>query len=306
MGKLDGGANGVFIISATPFAENDALDWASTDKLIDFYLEKGVSGITILGIMGEAPKLTFEEAKAFARHVLKRVEGRVPVIVGVSSPGFATMSELAACVMDDGAAGVMVAPPATLKGDDAVYTYFSQTVRHLGDDTPWVLQDYPLASGVVMSPKLIRRIADDMPTCVMLKHEDWPGLDKITALRRMEAEGARRLSILVGNGGLFLPLELERGVDGAMTGFAYPEMLVAVVERHGEGRPDVMMDLFDIYLPLLRYEQQPQVGLAARKYILKKRGVLASDTLRAPAPRLTPESRAEIDRLIQRLERAVM
>ena len=63
----------------------------------------------------------------------------------------------------------------------------------------------------------------------MLKHEDWPGLDKISQIRKASDAGLRRVSILVGNGGLYLPQELARGADGAMTGFAYPEMLVEVV-----------------------------------------------------------------------------
>jgi len=303
MPKLTESARGVYIIAATPFTETGALDLESASRLVEFYLERGVAGMTILGMMGEAPKLTGDEAITFARHMIARVDGRVPVVVGVSSPGFAAMAELSKAVMDAGAAGVMVSPPAAAaKGDAAVRAYFDEVARAVGD-APWVLQDFPLASSVPIPAKLVREIADAHASCVMLKHEDWPGLDKITALRRMEETGARRLSILVGNGGIFLPHELERGADGAMTGFAYPEMLVQVCRLHEEGRGDAMLDLFDAYLPLVRYEQQPGQGLAARKYVLKKRGAIASETARSPAPRLSAETRAEIDRLILRLER---
>ena len=303
MPKLGTDAEGVFIIAATPFDDTGALDLQSTDRLVDWYLGHGVSGMTILGQMGEAPKLSGTEAASFVRRVLGRVDGRVPVVVGVSAPGFASMKELAATAMEAGAAGVMVAAPGTLKGDDAVFAYYTEVATQLGPETPWVLQDYPLAGSPPMSVGLIRRVADACPNCVMLKHEDWPGLDKISRLRELEAKGASRLSILVGNGGVFLPLELARGADGAMTGFAYPEMLVGVCKLMKEGRRDEAMDLFDAYLPLVRYEQQPGVGLAVRKHILQKRGAIASATLRSPAPRLSAETRADVDWLTGRVER---
>ena len=301
--KLDTQAQGVFIIAATPFSEEGELDLASTDRLVDWYLERGVNGMTILGQMGEAPKLTAAESASFVRRVLKRLDGRIQVVVGVSNPGFAGMRELAALAMGEGAAGVMVAAPGTLKGDDAVFGYYAQVADLLGPDTPWVLQDYPLAGSPAMSVGLIRKVADSCGNCVMLKHEDWPGLDKISRLRQLEAAGAARLSILVGNGGLFLPLELARGADGAMTGFAFPEMLVGVCQLMRQGRRDEAMDLFDSYLPLVRYEQQPGLGLVVRKYVLQQRGAIASASLRAPAPKLSAETRAEVDWLLFRLER---
>ena len=126
--------------------------------------------------------------------------------------------------MDDGAAGVMIAPPASLRTDDQIFGYFQQAADIVGN-RPFVLQDFPLATGVQISVPVIARIVDSVPTCVCLKHEDWPGLDKITTLRR-PGQLSRRISILCGNGGVFLPEEMERGADGAMTGFAYPEMMV--------------------------------------------------------------------------------
>ncbi|MEZ5862366.1 MAG: dihydrodipicolinate synthase family protein [Geminicoccaceae bacterium] len=306
MQRLDSSARGVFIIAATPFAEDGRLDLAATDRLIEFYLEKGVHGMTILGVMGEAPKLTDAEAKAFARHVLGRVAGRVPVVVGVSAPGFAAMRSLTQAVMGDGAAGVMVQPPASsAKGDDAVLGYCRKVAETLGEAVPWVLQDFPLLASVPMSAGLIRRVMDGCPNAVMLKHEDWPGLDKLAAVRAAEADGARRVSILTGNGGVFLPFELERGADGAMTGFAYPEMLVEVCRLCALGEREAMLDLFDCYLPLVRYEQQPGLGLAARKYVLWRRGALACPATRDPAPRLTEASRAELDWLMRRLDNAL-
>ena len=77
--KLDESARGVFAISATPFTDDGAVDQASTDRMVDFYLESGVGGLTILGVMGEAPKMSPDESSEFCDRVLRRVDDRVPV-----------------------------------------------------------------------------------------------------------------------------------------------------------------------------------------------------------------------------------
>ena len=302
MPRLDERAKGVFVIAPTPFREDGALDEGSAERMTDAFLAAGASGLTLLGIMGEAPKLDAAEAQRFVSLVLRRVDGRVPVIVGVSAPGFAAMRALARSSMDAGAAGVMVAPAAGLRGDDAVLSYMAGAAEAVGD-APWVLQDYPQLTGVHISPEMVRRMAAD-PRLAMVKAEDWPGLDKITALRRLSDEGRmRRLSILGGNGGLFLPEELERGADGVMTGYAVPEMLVRVHRLLAAGDRTAAHDLFDLHLPLIRTEHQPGLGLAVRKYVLRRRGIIECEALRAPGPKLSAETRAEVDWLLERLSR---
>ncbi len=305
MNKLTAGAKGAYLIAITPFAENGALDLASTDRMVDFYLAKGAAGLTILGILGEATKLTAEESKLFTKRVLQRVNGRVPVVVGASSAGFAPMRELTQSVMALGASGVMIAPPASVRTDDQIVAYFDMVNETLGSDVPWVLQDHPVSTGVQMSTGVILRIIKNSPTCVMLKHEDCPGLAKLSAIRAASDRGeTRRVSILTGNGGgLFLPEELTRGADGAMTGFAYPEMMVDVITAHAAGEIDKAHDIFDAYLPLARYEQQPGIGLAVRKHIMAQRGAIACAALRKPGLRLSNSDMADIARLTERQTR---
>ncbi len=301
MTRLTEQAQGVYVIAVTPFKPDGALDLDSTDRMVDFYLEQGATGLTALGMMGEAPKLTAQESLTVVKRILARIDGRVPLVVGVSAPGFAQMAELATSVMEAGAGGVMIAPPGSLKTDDQIVTYYKQAAEFLRD-IPFVLQDFPLVTNVQVPVSVIARIVNEVPTCVCLKHEDWPGLEKITALR---AQGTldRRISILCGNGGLFLPEEMARGADGAMTGFCYPEMMRDVVQLMQEGQADRARDLFDAYLPLARYEQQPGLGLAVRKYVLAKRGVIASDAIRKPGAGLTAAARAEVDALLARQEK---
>jgi 4-hydroxy-tetrahydrodipicolinate synthase len=293
---------GVFVISATPFSDSGEIDFPSVDSLIEFYLSKGVHGITILGMMGEAHKLSLEETQLFSKYVLRAVDGRVPVVVGISNQALVNMKALASTSMEAGAAGVLLAPASGLRGDDQIFDYLAAVCRILGPSVPIAYQDYPYATGVYLSAPLFIRMVDAFPQLVMLKHEDCPGLGKLSQIRadakRLEI---RRVSILIGNGGLYFPQELMRGADGAMTGFAYPEMLVAAYERFVAGDPDGAENLFDAYLPLVRYEQQPGFGLAVRKEILCRRGAIASAKVRPPGPVLTPVDLREIDRLQARL-----
>jgi len=299
---LDASANGVFPIAVTPFRPDGSLDAESIDRMTDFYLQAGAKGLTILGIMGEAPKLEPEESLQVVGQVVRR--STVPVIVGVSAAGFAAMRSLARRSMDLGAAGVMIAPVPSLRTDDQIVNYYAQAAEAIGTDVPFVIQDYPLTLSVIMAPRVIQTIVQNHPSCVMLKHEDWPGLEKISTLRGFQKAGTLRpLSILTGNGGLFLDFEMERGADGAMTGYAFPDMLVDVVKWLKAGERDKAHDLFDAHLPLIRYEQQANIGLGVRKYVLQRRGAIASDAQRKPANAISDTAKKEIEYLLSRVAR---
>lgn len=299
MSVISTDTNGVFVIAVTPFEEDGAVDANSIDSMVDFYFDKGADGLTILGMMGEAPKLTQKEALDVTRKTLKRSAGK-PVVVGVSAPGLAATGELTKAVMDMGAAGVMVAPPSSLKTDDQIVGYYRNVVATIGGEVPVVLQDFPLSTGITISSRTLGSIIEEMPSIVMLKHEDWPGLQKINDLREAEKKGRRRISILCGNGGVFLTEEMRRGADGAMTGFGFPEMMVDVIRLSNHGDFDAATDLFDAYLPLIRYEQQPGLGLAVRKYVLAKRGAIASAVQRRPGGMLDHNAIQEVERLLAR------
>ncbi len=298
--------NGVYIISATPFDDAGNVDKKSVDSLTDFYLDAGVDGLTILGVLGEATKLTNEERREVMAQMLKRVDGRKKVIVGASDPGTDNMIRFAKESMDLGAAGVMIAPIPGLKTDAQVYNYWAHVLKQLGPDVPVCYQDYPQTTTVFTAMSVLLKLIEEFPNFVMLKHEEGSGLNKVTQLRdQSAAKGLRRISVLVGNGGLYLPQELRRGVDGAMTGFAYPEMLVEVCQKFHAGQVEEAEDVFDLYLPVLRHEQQLGFGLAVRKEILRRRGAIASSRVRHPGPVLNDADHKELDSLLARLERCL-
>ncbi len=300
--KIPAETQGVYVIAPTPFHPDGRIDEASIDRMTDFFLGAGVTGMTVLGQLGEAPKMTHDESVSIVKRVIARA--KVPIVVGVSAPGFAAMRALTQDVMGLGATGVMIAPPNTLRTDDSIVQYYKQASEAIGGDVPFVIQDYPLTFSVQMSPAVIRRIHTEIPASWFLKHEDWPGLDKISQLRTWEKDGSmRRLPILTGNNALFLDYEMERGADGANTGYCFPDMLVDVVRLSKAGQRDEAHDLFDAHLPLIRYEQQPGPGMAVRKYVMMRRGIIASDTLRKPGAALNAAAKAEVDYIMKRIAR---
>jgi len=302
--RLSERTKGVFVIAVTPFHDDGRLDLDGLDSALDFYIAQGVHGVTLLGMMGEPDKLTDGERLAVVQRGLARIAGRVAAVVGVSDTSLKALRALAHAAMDGGAAGVMAAPPTGLRTDDQVHAWTAQVCEALGPDVPVVWQDYPPTTGVFLSATLFGRIVRDHPQVVVLKAEDNPVLGKIAAVRRAEREeGQRRVAIVAGNGGLFLPQALARGADGVMTGFGLPKMLVEVYARHLAGDRDGAEEVYDAYLPLVAYELQPGIGLAVRKEILRRQGAIRSAAVRVPGAKLAPADVAELDRLLARLER---
>ena len=185
---LSHASDGVYAIAPTPFHDDGRIDEVSLDRMTDFYAEAGCTGITVLGIMGEAPKLDAQEGLSIATRMIRRARS-CRSSLEFHPPDFAAMRALTHHVMAEGAAGVMIAPPSHLRTDDQIVGYFRQAIEAIGPDVPWVLQDYPLTLSVVMTPGVIRRIVEENPSCVMLKHEDWPGLEKIRPFGVSKARG---------------------------------------------------------------------------------------------------------------------
>jgi 4-hydroxy-tetrahydrodipicolinate synthase len=300
--KITADAKGVYVIAATPFHDDGRIDFESIDRLVDFYLKCGVHGMTVLGVMGEFQKLSESETIDVARRFIATAKGRIPTIVGVSNPGTAQLVKISRASMEAGAAGVMVMPMAGLKTDEAVLGYMRGVLKELGTSIPVCVQDYPQLSGVYFSAGCFLQMVDEFPQVVMFKHEEAPGLRKLSAIRRACDGNARRyISILCGNGGIHLPQEYRRGADGAMTGFAFPDMMVRMHALFAAGKADEAEDLYDLYLPILRHELQPGIGLALRKEILRRRGAIASAAVRAPG--LDRDDITELDQFLTRLER---
>ena len=291
---------GFVAISVTPLDEAGEIDFPSIDRLMRFYLEAGTDGVALLGVMGEANRMTDTDARRVVERAVAAVDGRVPIIVGVSDASLPRVRSLGEFSHRLGCAGVLLQPLAGIKGDRGVVRYFAEAAETLGPDIPICVQDFPKANNVHISLEAWAGILDACPTVVMLKHEDEPGLGKLSAIRKAETEGMRSVTIFTGNNGIHLVQELARGSDGAMTGFAFPDVLIRVITLFRAGERQAAEDLFDRYLPVNRHELR--MGIGVRKEILRRRGAIAHATARYPAGPLSSLDHEELDLLLGRLE----
>jgi len=293
--------SGVFHIMATPFTDGGELDARGLPRLVEAALATGITGVTLLGIAGEAHRLTDEERRRVVEGVVKEVRGRLPVVVGVSASGTHLATSFTRMAQEHGADGLMVAPPAGLKNLDAVAEYY-RTVADAAA-VPLVLQDEPVTTQVTMPAAFMARLCEEILAIEAVKIEEAPTLPKITRLRELLS---RRVAIFGGLGGVYFFEELSRGADGAMTGFPYPEALKAIRDHFVAGRRDEARALFYRWLPLIRYESQPGstpgTAVGIRKEILRRRGWIASSRVRPPAPTLDTGTLDELDEILRDVE----
>ena len=292
MGKI----SGIFNILATPFSADSAVDYDSLRRLARFQMDVGAGGLTILGVMGEAAKLSVDERKAVMDTVVETVAGAIPIVVGTSHSQLATCIALSEAAFAAGADGVMIAPPPMEdKSDAAILALYSEIAETISG--PIVVQDFPPVNDVIMSPQALAQIAEAIPNARYLKLEDPPLMQKIDAIRGC----TDKFEIFGGLGGMFLLEELGRGASGTMTGFAFTEILVAVYEAFKDGQKREAEAIFDKYLPLIRFENQPVINLTIRKALLQRRGAIANATPREPYNPIDAGTEAEIDWLLKRV-----
>lgn len=283
---------GVFPILATPFRDDESFDDASMRRMIGFMASLGVDGVTVLGVLGEANRMSDREREAIVRCAVDAAAGRVPVIVGVSHPGTRATIELAAMAAELGAKAVMVAPSAEpVPGDARVAEYYGRVCEAASVDV--VLQDHPASTAVHMTVPLIARIVGDCPRIACVKAEAVPSPPKILALREALA---RPVPMLTGLGGLYGQFDLEAGSSGYNTGFAFPEVLQAQVAAHRAGDRALARRIWAHFLPLIVFEQQP--GVAVRKELLRRRGLLSSGAVRHPGAGLAPAAARGLDEVL--------
>lgn len=289
---------GVFNILATPFSPDGSVDIPSLSNLVAFQIDKGVHGFTILGVLGEAAKLTVDERKLVVDTVLETVNGQVPVVVGTSHNDVHTCVELSNSALAAGATGMMIAPPffeKPTRDDDQIQVFYDKVASAYSG--PIVVQDFPPVNNAYMSPEFLAGLADDIPTARHLKLEDPPLLQKISAILAL----TDKYLIFGGLGGMFFLEELNRKAAGTMTGFAFTEILIAIYDAVKQGNLEEATRVFDHYLPLIRFENQPGINLTIRKEILYRRGAIAHASPREPFAPIDHQTHDEISWMLQRV-----
>jgi 4-hydroxy-tetrahydrodipicolinate synthase len=282
---------GVFPILPTPFHDDERLDLESLARIVSFMRQARVDGVTVLGVLGEANRLDDAEREQVIRAAVAAARG-LPVIVGASASGTRAARELAHSAQTLGASAVMVTPHAEpVPNDERVFEYY-RTIAD-GLNIPIVLQDHPASTQVHMAPSLIARITNDLPTVAAIKQEALPTAPKIRQLRALLR---RPVSILTGLGALYALFDLEAGADGFNTGFAFPEVLMALLASAKTGDWARARLIYQRFLPLIVFEQQP--GVAIRKEIFRLRGLMLSSRVRHPGASITAETAAQLRTLL--------
>ena len=286
--------SGVIPILATPFNNDESLDLVSWQRTIEFMVDMNVDGITILGVLGESNRLSDHEREALIKSAVATVNKRIPVIVGTSHSGSHAATYLSHMAEDLGADAVMVTPAEEpVPNDERIVEYYRRIAS--GTTLPIVLQDHPASTEVHMSVPLILRIVKEVSSVACIKAEAVPTPPKVRALR----EGlSRPVSILSGLGALYAPFDLEAGSDGFNTGFAFPELLRALVTAARAKDFDRVHALYARFASLIVMEQQP--GLAIRKEILRLRGLIACNCVRHPGATIVPAVAADVAALLKR------
>jgi 4-hydroxy-tetrahydrodipicolinate synthase len=286
---------GVYSVLPTPFDRQGDVDEASLRRVIDLFVAAGVNGVTALGVTGEVARLDDGERRRVLEIVVEHVGGRIGVVAGTTADGTRSCINFSTHARESGATAVMVSPPRMPKlNSDAVLRHYAALSEAV--DIEIVVQDYPPISGYAMEPALLARIARELPRARTIKLEDPPTPFKTS--RILEAAGDVEVRIFGGLGGVFLLEELLAGATGAMTGFAFPEVLVAIVRLYRAGKVDEAAEVFYRAVPLMRFEFQEGIGMAIRKEVLHRRGALASPATRAPGPSLDRSTREALDRVL--------
>jgi len=286
---------GVYSVLPTPFTTAGDLDLESLKRVIDLFIGAGVNGLTALGVTSEVARMNDRERVDVLRAIVRHVNGRVRVVAGATAEGLRTCIDYTNFAKDTGADAVMISPPRMAKlNSDAVVRHFAGVGAAV--DIPIVVQDYPPISGFAMEPWLLVRIAREVPAASTIKLEDPPTPFKTARIR--EAAQGMDIGIFGGLGGVFLLEELMAGATGAMTGFAYPELLVKIVKLYHAGDRDGAAAAFYPYVPLMRFEFQEGIGMSIRKEVLKRRGAIECADIRPPGAKLDATMMAALDRVL--------
>lgn len=275
MTHLDPGLWGVV---ATPFSGPDlAVDGDSLRREIELYAGVPADGLVVLGVFGEAASLDSAEQAEVIATVAGFGTG-LPLVAGVSGRSTAVAVEQASTAVRAGA-GQVAAVMVQANTGAAEQLARHLTAVHEAVGTGIVLQDYPVASGVRISPEAVLRVLELCPFVAAVKSEAPP-----TAAAIGQLTAATDVPVFGGLGGVGLLDELAAGAAGAMTGFSHPEGLRAALDAWTSGGPAAARQAFAPWLPLVNFEAQPGIGLALRKEILRRRGILADAAVRPPAP----------------------
>lgn len=284
---------GIFPIALTTFDEHYEVDEQSQLSLINYLIECGVHGLAIFGNASEGYALSESEKARLMPLIIKEVRKRVPVFVSTGHTGTHVAVQISKAAEAAGADGLMILPPYFLKpsAEDLIgyYQAISEAVS-----IPIMIQDAPLLTGVNIGAAQMARLARECANVRYTKVEAPPTALKVTEVKQAVGD---TMTIFGGLNGHFFLEELQRGARGTMPGSDMMPMFVEVWQLYEAGQHQAARQAFNRYLPLIRFELQPGLGVSAMKHNLQAQGIIKHVTVRPPTRALDPIGREELQQL---------
>ncbi|MBV2179976.1 dihydrodipicolinate synthase family protein [Castellaniella sp. MT123] len=295
---------GVYPVVPTIFKDDATIDLDGQRRCVDFMIDAGSDGLSLLANFSEQFSLTDEERRILTETILTHVNGRVPVIVTTSHYSTDICIQRNQHASDFGAAMVMVLPPyhgATIRCDEArAHQYFNRLSD--ASDIPIMVQDAPI-SGTQLSAAALAGMARTIEQVRYFKIESAGVATKLRAL--LELGGDAIEGPWDGEESITLLPDLDAGATGAMTGGGYPDGIKAIFDAHISGDREKAVSLYQQWLPLINYENR-QTGIQTAKILMKEGGIIGSDHTRHPFPAAIPEIRAGLIETARRLDPLVL
>ena len=287
---------GVFPVLPTPFDDGGAPDVDGLRTLVRYLLRCGVDGMTFPGVASEVSTLSETERLQLAGFVLDAVDGRVPVVVGVSSGDAATTGRLAEAAARSGASALMVAAPPDV-ADVAGQIDRLRRLAAVVPGTALMLQNVPPPVGAGLAPAAIIEILHAVPEVRYVKEEALPSGQRLTEV--LAGAPSTLAGVLGGAGGRYITDELRRGACGTMPAIELAEVHVALFAAHRAGDALAVRTLFMRMLPILNIQAVFRWSLT--KNVLQRRGLIASTHQRIAGPRLDALDAQDVDAFLDDL-----
>lgn len=272
------GHQGIYPIVLTPFNDDYEIDERSQLALVNYLIDCGVHGLAIFGNASEGYALSEGEKARLMPLIIREVAGRVPVFVSTGHTGTHVAVQLSKAAEEAGADGLMILPPYFMKPSAADLIGYYQAIS-AAVSIPIMIQDAPLLTGVNIGAGQMAQLARECANVRLTKVEAPPTSLKVTEVRNACADS---LVIFGGLNGHFFLEELQRGARGTMPGSDMMPMFVEVWDHYEAGRFDAARATFNRYLPLIRFELQPGLGVSAMKHNLQQLGVISRTIVRPP------------------------
>ena len=292
---------GVYPIIATPFNEHGEIDEQSMRHIARYVLKAGVHGVAYPAVASEFYALSIAERKDLADVLLVEVNGKVPAVIGISSPTAEMAIDLGKHAAASGADFVLLLPPYVVKDDGQHLLGFYQRVAD-AVSIPIILQNAPPPMGAGLSPEAVFNILRKVPQISYVKEENTPCGHRISAL--LKDPPASLKGVLGGAGGRYVLDEYQRGAIGSMPACELMEIHVAIYNKFMAGDLRGARDLFNRLLPILNFQAIFRMNMT--KEVLKRWGIIQSTYVRVGSLDLDEIDLRELDTLLGEIDDLLM